>query len=256
MSILITYPHGLGDCLMLTPSIREYYNKFNEKVNVAILKRFKTSDIFKNNPYVDKVFYLNDPWHDYKNHVMGFKEVQNDAIRLAKENAIDKTIYLTQPPPRHKIIINSELLGLNLTSTKIDIFTSDKDKELANQVINDLVEDKSFGFIQTNTGAGVNKDLPKNFGKKWLGMNKGIKYFIEIGESFNFDDYNINVQFEILRKASGVCVPDSVFYHACSGLDKNIDFVYFGRGEDVYKRVGNLNKNITENVFYNMPKNI
>ena len=256
MSILITYPHGLGDCLMLTPSLREYFINHNKKLNVAILKRFKNSEIFKNNPYVDNVFYLNDPWHDYKNHTIGFKEVQKDAVNIAKNNGIDKAIYLTQPPPRHKIIINSELLGLKLKSTNIDIFTSDDDIKLAEKIIKDLVDDKPFGFIQTNTGAGKNKDLPKNFGKKWLGYNNKLKYFIEVGESFRYDEYNINVQFEILRRASAVCVPDSVFYHACSGLNKNIDFVYFGRGKDVYNRVGNLNKNITENVYYSIPNNI
>ena len=79
-----------------------------------------------------------------------------------------------------------------------------------------------------------------------------MDHFIEIGDTFQYDDYNINVQFEILRRASAVCIPDSVFYHACSGLGKDIDFVYFDSRE-IYKTVRNLNNNIHENVYWELP---
>jgi hypothetical protein len=115
-----------------------------------------------------------------------------------------------------------------------------------------FVGTEPFGFIQTKTGAGKNKDLPDGFGEKWLRKNKKINTFIEIGKTFKYDDLNINVQFEILRRSSAICVPDSVFYHAASAMNKNIDFVYFGRGKSVYERVGNLNKKITENVVYKL----
>ena len=66
MNILIIYPHGLGDCLMLTPSLRTYYKKYGVKLSVAILQRFESSKIFANNPYVDKVFpVLKDAWNDF-----------------------------------------------------------------------------------------------------------------------------------------------------------------------------------------------
>ena len=40
MEHLINYPCGLGDCLMLTPALREYYKTYNIKLSVAILKKF------------------------------------------------------------------------------------------------------------------------------------------------------------------------------------------------------------------------
>jgi len=252
MSNLIIYPHGLGDCLMLTPAIREYYLTHRVKPSVAILKRFKNTEIFKNNPFIDKIFYLNDPWHDYQNHMIGFQEVEKDGIKLAQQHGISKAIMLMQPPPRHKITINAEFMSVNLSSNKIDIFTNNNDKKIANDIIKSNVGNNKFGFIQTYTGAGKSKDLPDGFGEKWLKQNRNLNHFIEIGKTFKYDEYNINVQFEILRKANAVCIPDSVFYHACSGLDKNIDFVYFGRGNDVYVRVGNLNKNINENVNFKL----
>jgi len=249
MKNLIIYPHGLGDCLMLTPSLRAYYETHGEKLNVAILRRFKSAEIFKNNPYIDKIYYVSDAWNDFKNPQIGFYEVQKEGEKIAKEHGYN-AIFLNQPPPRHKILINAELLELKLKSTDIDVFISEEDKKTADSVIKKYVGDNSYGFIQTNTGAGKTKDLPDGFGEKWLKENKGLTHFIEIGKSFPYNKYNINVQFEILRRANGVCMPDSVFYHACSGLNKDIDFVFFGRGENVHARVGNLNKKIKENIVY------
>jgi hypothetical protein len=252
MNILIIYPHGLGDCLMLTPSLREWYKKNNTKVNIAIMKRFESSKIFANNPYVDKIFYVQDPWNDYSSADIGFIEVQKAGEIIATQNNLI-SIFLNQPPPIHKIFKNAGLLGLTLESTHIDIFISEEERNIANEVIDKYVGLNQFGFIQTTTGAGSTKDLPNGFGEKWLRNERGLNYFIEIGKTFKFDEYNINIQFEILRRASAVCIPDSVFYHACSGLNKNIDFVYFGRGVDVYNRVRNLNNNIIENVNYSIP---
>ena len=67
-------------------------------------------------------------------------------------------------------------------------------------------------------------------------MNK----FIEIGVDYDALEHNINVQFEIMRNASAVCVPDSVFYHACHAIGKTVDFAYFGRGKGVYDRVKHI----------------
>lgn len=254
MNLFLTYPHGLGDCLMLTPSLREYYDKYKSKIHVAILKRFETSKIFENCDYIEKVHYVPDPWNDFKNSGVGFKEVKNIGKKIANENNIINVKFLDHPPPTHKILRNAELLGIKLSSTQMDVFISNDDKIKANKIIKDLVGDNEFGFIQSKTGAGKNKDLPKSFGKKWLKKNKKLNYFIEIGDNLKFNECNINVQFEILRKANAMCVPDSVFYHAASAMNKDVDFVYFGRGKDVYGRVGNLNKNIKENVSYKIPK--
>jgi hypothetical protein len=252
MGILIIYPHGLGDCLMLTPALRQYYITYGNKLSVAILERFESSKIFANNPYIDRCFpILKDAWNDFSSPQVGFIEVQRQGELIAKENNLIP-IFLNQPPPTHKIFKNAELLGLQLNSTQIDVFISENDKKVAEELIQKFVENNEYGFIQTHTGV-PSKDLPNSFGEKWLRKHNGLNHFIEIDKNFKYNEYNINIQFEILRRASAVCVPDSVFYHACSGLNKNINFAFFGRGSEVYSRVGNLNKNITENVYYQIP---
>lgn len=251
MKNLLIYAHGLGDCLMLTPVIRENYIRTGEKFNLCIQKRFESSEIFKNNPYVDKIYYVNDPWNDYTNPQIGFNEVLKDGMNIGKLNN-HETIYMNCKSNIHKIIQNAKDLNIEIADFSMDVFITDEEKKIANTIINDLVGTNEYGFIQTKTGAGANKDLPEGYGKDWLKQNMNIEHFIEIGKSFKFDDYNINIQFEILRKAKGVCIPDSVFYHACIALNKDVDFVYFGRGMSVYNRVGSLNKNIKENVVYNL----
>lgn len=249
MKKLLIYPHGLGDCLMLTPTLREYNKETGDKFSVCIQKRFESSEIFKNNPYIDKVFYIKDPWNDYPNYTIGTKGVINDGVKIGRENGFDNTIYVACKSNLHKIIQNAIDTNVTLKSTDIDIFISDEDRVIADSIISNKIGNDEFGFIQTKTGAGVGKDLPYGFGEKFL-KDKGLNHFIEIGKTFKYDEYNLNVQFELLRRAKGVCIPDSVFYHGCIGLDKNIDFVYFGRGKSVYDRVGSLNDKIIENVKY------
>lgn len=253
MKILIIYPHGLGDCLMLTPAIREFYFKHKTKPSIAILERFKSSKIFDNNPYVEKIFpVLKDAWNDFGSYSIGFVEVQKQGNQIALENGLIP-IYFNHPPPSHKILICARELGVILESTQIDVFISDNDKKMANELINNFVGDNSYGFIQTETGVPL-KNLPNGFGENWLKKTMGLQYFIEVGKTFNYNDFNINIQFEIMRNATAICIPDSVFYHAASGMNKNIDFAYFGRGKEVYERVRNLNKKISENLYYIIPK--
>jgi len=252
MNVLIIYPHGLGDCLMLTPALREYQKTFGFGVSVAILKRFESSQILNNNPHIEKVFpVLKDAWNDFANPSIGFNEVQKQGNVLAFENNY-KPVFINHPPPQHKILLCAQQLGVNLSSTKIDIYINDEERMIADGLIKKFVGDNKYGFIQTETGVPA-KNLPVGFGKKWLEKMKGLKHVIEIGKEFQYTDYNINVQFEILRRASAVCIPDSVFYHACSGLNKDIDFVYFAPERKVYSRVHNLNKNIVENVYNEIP---
>jgi len=244
MEHLINYPCGLGDCLMLTPTLREYYKTYGIKLSVAILEKFRGSEIFKNNPYVEKTYYLDNIWDN--NSQFSFPEENHPIANQYKLNIT----YLKQLPI-HRIYITGGLLGFKLVSTQIDVFTSKNDVKIANEVINKFVGDNPYGFIQTNTGQ-PKKDLPYGYGKKWLKKYKKLNHFIEIGDTFKYDDYNINVQFEILRRANAVCIPDSVFYHACSGIGKDIDFVYFSNGE-TYRTVKNLNYNIRENVYCELP---
>lgn len=238
--LLVLYPHGLGDCILLTPAIREFYKATGNKVHIAILERFKSSKFFDNNPYVDKIYYTKDAWHDYPNAQVGFSELYKEWRDFASKNGFGGLAMPMHSTPRSKIVLNLETLGVrNAEDYSAEIYTNETDKKTAKEIINNLVGDSDFGFIQTNTGV-QSKDLPKGFARDWLKINKNLNKFIEIGIEFSALDYNINVQFEIMRLATAVCLPDSVFYHACHAMKKPVDFVYFGRGRSVYERVKHI----------------
>ena len=238
--LLILYPHGLGDCILLTPAIREFYKATGNKVHIATLERFESAKLFDNNPYVDKIFYTKDAWHDYSNAQVGFLELYKEWKGFAAKSDFGGIVMPMHTHPIQKIELNFKYLGVrNPKECGAEVYTKQSDKKLAEKIIKDILDDKPFGFIQTNTGV-KQKDLPTGYGKNYLKTYKNIEHFIEVGKDFNALDFNINVQIEIMRKAAAVCLPDSVFYHACHAIKKPIDFVYFGRGESVYNRVKHL----------------
>lgn len=247
--MLICYPHGLGDCILLTPAIREYYNKTGKKVSIATLERFKSSMFFNNNPYVDKIFYTKDAWNDFSNYHEGCQTILEDCNQFAKENNIDKVIFAGHKSSNHKILSNYIDIGLKTCiNPSTEIFTTDNDVKIAKEFILKNVGNNKFGFIQTKTGVPT-KNLPEGFGKKWLKENFNLEYFIEVGESFKYDDFNLNVQFEIMRRSFKVCLADSVFYHACGAINKPVDYVYFQRGERIYNMVKPLHP-VLQNISY------
>lgn len=249
--VLVLYPHGLGDCILLTPAIREFYKATGHKLHIATLERFKTAQFFTNNPYVDQVFYTKDAWHDYSSSQIGFAELYKEWKSFAVENNFGGFVMPMHSQPVSKIELNLKFLGLqNCQEYQAEIHTTSDDVNKANDIVFELTKGNPFGFIQTNTGV-KQKDLPAGFGQDWLRNNKNLNNFIEVGVDFSPYEYNINVQFEIMRLATAVCVPDSVFYHACHAIGKPIDFAYFGRGKSVYERVKHTIAS-EENIVYNL----
>lgn len=249
--LLVLYPHGLGDCILLTPALREFYQKTGNKCHVAILERFKSSKIFDNCPYIDNIFYTKDAWHDYPNSHIGFRSLYAEWKRFASDNNFKGIVMPMHSQQISKIVINARSMGIrHLSDPRTEIFTTNKNKEEANELINKLTSSSKFGFVQTHAGHDI-KSLPDNYGKEWLRKHKHLEESIEIGKEIDPFSCNINTQFEILRLASGVCLPDSVFYHACHAMNKPVDFAYFARGESVYNRVKPLHE-VVENIYYDL----
>ena len=249
--MLICYPHGLGDCVLLTPAIREFYYATGKKVSVATLERFKSAKFFDYNPYVDKVFYTKDAWLDFPNFDLGCKEVYESCVAFAKENDIVHVSFPRHKSYKEKILANYVDIGLKTcVNPMTEIFTCDKDAQDADKMIGDIVGGNRFGFIQTSTGV-PKKDLPAGYGRAWLKKNRGIEHFIEVGVDFDPLSIPITTQFEIMRRSVGVCLPDSVFYHACGAMNKPVDFVYFAKGKEVYDRVRPLHT-VKQNIKFEL----
>jgi hypothetical protein len=249
--MLVCYPHGLGDCVLLTPALREYYFKTGKKASVATLERFKSAKFFDYNPYVDKIFYTKDAWLDYPTFEEGCAKVYESCVEFAKQNEIIQVTFPQHKTYKEKILSNYVDIGLKAcVNPTTEIYTCDEDVSTAAELIEKLVGHNRFGFVQTSTGV-PQKDLPAGYGREWLKKNLGLSHFIEVGVEFDGLSLPITTQFEIMRRASGVCVPDSVFYHACGAMHKPVDFVYFAKGQSVYDRVRPLH-GVKQNIKFEL----
>jgi hypothetical protein len=253
MRMLVCYPHGLGDCVLLTPVLRDYFHLTGKKMSVATMERFRSSMFFDNNPYVDEIFYTKDAWNDFQNEHIGFQEVYKYCQNIASERGYTHVIF-----PRHQAVtekIHSNYLELGVVqpiNPTTEIYPTPYDVRVADEIIEKCVGNNDFGFIHSNTGVPI-KDLPEGYGKMWLKKYRDLEHTIEVGVDFEALEYPITVQFEIMRKARAVCLPDSVFYHACGAMHKPVDFVYFARGKEIYDRVKPLHQ-VLQNINLSLDK--
>jgi len=235
MKTLIVYPHGLGDCILATPAIKSYKKETDDFIGFAMLERFKSSELFEHNPYINELIYTKDAWNDFDSYKIGLENVKEYCYHIAKEKGYDKIILIKHSPTGSKILDCAKALDLELKDFHTEIYTSDRDKEAANNLLNILDVEYPFGFAHSKTGV-KSKNIPEEYAGNWL-KKYGMKSVVEIDISYYHLAYSVNVSFEIMRQAEKICVADSVYYHAACAIDKKIDLVYFAKGESVFNRV-------------------
>ena len=240
MKTLIVYPHGLGDCILATPAIRQYKKQTGDFIGFATLERFRSAELFKNNSYVDEVIYTKDAWNDYRTFDVGVRDVAAYCDRYAKDNYYDQTITISHSPAGNKILDCFEALDLEgAFDFHTEVYLTDEDHEWAEKKIHG----REFGFIHSKTGV-ENKDLPKGYGHKWITREfPGLPRF-EVDMV-----HPITRGFALLKQASAVVVTDSVYYHAAGAMDVDVDLAYFARGINVYNRVKPMHR-VNQNIQY------
>lgn len=246
MNVMIVYPHGLGDCILATPTIRALKMN-NHFVGFAMQKRFKSAELFKHSPYVDEMFWTKDVWNDFSSLEEGKKAIIEECNREAELRGYDKVVWIWHPPIGSKILATANALNvqLNPESVVTDVYIGKDDWKKTKEIM----PEKPYGFVQTHTGV-PKKDLPEEWGKIWLKRNFQLDRVVEVGKTFKFDEFNINVQFALMAQAQAMCVPDSVFFHAACAMCKKIDLVYFAPGRQwIYNRVKPLHEVIHHVVF-------
>jgi len=249
MKVLIVYPHGLGDCILATPAIREYKKQTGNFIGFATLERFRSAELFKNNPYVDEIIYTKDAWNDWECYEEGREEVLKHCHLYAKDNKYDKVVYIQHSPTGSKILDCFAALGIQPAIDKASLFHTEvyltgKDYESADLIIRNR---NKHGFIHSETGV-PNKDLPRGYGVKWIAKHFGrIPWYEPVMVT------PITKAFALLKQSTTVVVTDSVYYHAAGAMDKDVDLAYFARGPAVYNRVKPLHP-VKQNIVYELEK--
>ncbi len=250
--VLIIYPHGLGDLIMLTPALRAYFNTTGKKVSVAILKRFRGCGLLDNCPYIEDILYVGDPWNESSR-----AGVRREGRALAKRRGL-RPLWVWHPPGEHKIVYNLVVMGVEpFDGYNTEIYISTADRQHAESWLIDHGFVGDYGFVQTSTGvrgktnAGEKKDLKPGWGASYM-RKHGLKQVVEIGVDFQYDEMPLPAQFAIMSCAKRICLPDSVFYHAACAINKKVDLVFFGRGKGVYERVHPMH-DVQEQVVWSLP---
>jgi len=165
MKRLIVFMHGLGDNLMLTPSIREIKTLFpDDEIHIGGFKYLSSKMIWENNPHVTKYYELNIDFHptywDEKKLNEEMKIIQPIIDELAKKIKADKVNFVTiKNKTKHEIGAIGEELGV-IPSEDMEIFVSKEDEKIAEELINSNTHLKEGKFFVIHQGAG-------NYSKSW-----------------------------------------------------------------------------------------
>lgn len=251
--MLIIYPHGLGDIILLTPALHALWIS-GEDVHVAVLKRFRDTEILEACPYATVYHVLPDPWNDCSR--VKCREFGNDFAHTLKATPF----WIWHNPHTHKIHYNFYALGLGrppVAELHTHVYITEEHKLAALEWIDGAdLTGKPFVFIHADTGmpgktnAGGKKDFDPDVATQWA-MNRwpDLSRAVVVGESFKKTSMPVPVQFAIMRHAGRRVLADSVFYHAAHAMDLRVHFAYFGRGQGVYDRVKPLH-DVRETVWW------
>jgi hypothetical protein len=245
---MIVYPHGLGDCILATPALRQLKAQ-GYHIGFATLERFRSASLFDHNPNVDDLFYTQDAWNDFGGDFdKGFAAVFRDCTKQVVDLGYDRVIPVRHSPSGSKILDTAKSVNVDLPDVHTEVYITAEDERIADT----FKPGVPYGFVHTHTGVPA-KDFPDGWGGKYIADKWGISRTVEVGSDFKYDEIPIGAQFAILRDAERVVVPDSVFFHAACAMDKRVDLAYFAKGKGVYDRVKPLHA-VEHNVIWKLPE--
>jgi len=234
--ILIVYPHGLGDCVLLTPALRKYKQICPDvKISLASLERFgsKVEELLEFT-FIDEFLpILLDPWKDvksYNEYLDNIKELEK-SVKYKYLGKYDNIITLPlkrQPGFKmHKIFRAADELGIKF----------DKIEELATELTfrQDYAKkameyfsqyDKPWLILHNKAG-----NPPKEFGSDIIEkmMNEMFNQFtvFEFGRkscsrSIELPEDDMRFSKALIAYADFVCAIDSVVMHIAGTFRKNL----------------------------------
>ena len=85
---------GIGDMIIFLPFIEAIGKKFNNPVSILVKENTKSSEILKNNSYIDNIIFLDRNDRTKKGRHFGFGGILNLASDIQKYN-FDKVFIFT-----------------------------------------------------------------------------------------------------------------------------------------------------------------
>ena len=94
---------GIGDMIIFLPFIEAIAKKFDSSVSILVKENTKSSEILKNNPYIDKIIFLDRNDRTKKGRHFGFRGTLNLASDIQKYN-FDK-VFIFNSSLRFRLIM-------------------------------------------------------------------------------------------------------------------------------------------------------
>ena len=223
---------GIGDMIIFLPFIEAIAKKFNNSVSILVKENTKSSEILKNNPYIDNIIFLDRNDRTKKGRHFGFSGTLNLASDIQKYN-FDK-VFIFNSSLRFRLIMkiakikdiyqyklfdkkkqniikaaqNFLYKSINLdVESKPTISINPKDINEANVKYN--IEKKNINILLGIGGSGNTKRVPA---EKYIEFIKlctnsyKCKFFLATGKKYE--------EQEILKK-----ILNSNFKNYCKALD-------------------------------------
>lgn len=177
---LIVFPHGIGDVMFLTPTLRELMK--TDEVSLALLERVVDDELLING--IESYHTVMNPWHHAASYAEGMVGVINEGQALGRVQGYDVVD-----------IVPLETIqgGVRLNEHRVDIIAREMQVELSSRLLMPAMPDDSlelserFAYVVHAQGGTKEKTLPgRDQILKRLGEN-GPTLLLENHTGFKWD---------------------------------------------------------------------
>ena len=228
--LCMIHSEGLGDTLAATPSLRKLSKAYGKKIDIVT----HNVELFKNNPYVNKIFSWHDDTNKIKNeyqeediHDIGGNYQLNHSFDIRAMLAKDLGFGLSSEEMEYDFIPD-EYKDLNLPSSYICVHPAFNwesrtwPQEKWQQFIDTLVSWDYFVVI-------VGKDEATPEPGEW-GKNSGVKYIFNFEEDSNLinltNKANLSQTWHIINRAEKFITMDTGLLHLAGCT--NVEIIQLG----------------------------
>lgn len=227
ISILVVFPHGLGDFIMGTPAFRNLRRTYpSSRIDLAVNFFTITQGLAQAYPYFNNIYSIHNPWFS-STYKEGIEKVERQISLLREYVKYDSIRWVEHNyekyPDLHCLQLTAKELDVELESdTRYEVFIDEKLEKYALEWLQKCdLKPKQYAFIQHKSS-----DLKKNISLRSLRRRIPANYhnkMVVVGRSFDISEYPIGFGMALLKHSGFVALVDSVFVHAANALNKDID---------------------------------
>lgn len=226
-SVLIVFPHGIGDLIMATPALRALRRRKDvSRVAIAVQPLVWNSGVAHSLTSIDEVFQISNPW-SVGAFDAGMARVRAEVAEIGSIASFDRTIYVLhrQPSgaPVHKLFLVAQELGVGLDGdTRYEApITEEQERAALEWLAGKGWAPGQYAFVHT-----FSSDVRKNARAGELlaaARDRFGERLVTVARSLDPSARPLSFSSALLKHAGFIALVDSVFVHVADALGKDID---------------------------------